>query len=98
MARRLAWEIVRRIYEIYYPWNQRGAGPRRLQSWHLDEAPSGGVWLALQAVRLTLYWLDWRGPPSPHWLRARELNVICGSRPERQAEQTSGLKAACSFL
>jgi hypothetical protein len=64
----------------------------------LDEAPSGGVWLALQAVRLTLYWLDWRGPPSPHWLRARELNVICGSRPERQAEQTSGLKAACSFL
>ena len=40
------------------------------------EAPSGGVWLALQAVRLTLYWLDGRGPPSPHWLRARELNVI----------------------
>ena len=40
------------------------------------EAPSGGVWLALQAVRLPLYWLDGRVPPSPHWLRARELNVI----------------------
>jgi hypothetical protein len=34
------------------------------------EAPSGGAWLALEAVRLTLYWLDGRGPPSPHWLRA----------------------------
>ena len=34
------------------------------------EAPSGGAWLALEAVRLTLYWLDGRGSPSPHWLRA----------------------------
>ena len=40
------------------------------------EAPSGGAWFALEAVRLTLYWLDGRGPPSPHWLRAQELNVI----------------------
>ena len=40
------------------------------------EAPSGGAWLALEAVRLTLRWLDGRGPPSPHWLRAQELNVI----------------------
>jgi hypothetical protein len=40
------------------------------------EAPSGGVWLALKAVRLTLYWLDGRSPPSPHWLRTQELNVI----------------------
>ena len=40
------------------------------------EGPSGGVWLALEAVRLTLYWLDGRDPPSPHWLRAPEQNVI----------------------
>ena len=39
-------------------------------------APSGGAWLALEIVRLTLHWLDGRGPPSPHWLRAQELNVI----------------------
>jgi hypothetical protein len=40
------------------------------------EAPSGGAWLALEAVRLTLYWLDGRGPPSPRWLRPQEPNVI----------------------
>ena len=40
------------------------------------EAPSGGAWLALEAVGLTLHWRDGRGPPSPHWLRAQELNVI----------------------
>jgi hypothetical protein len=34
------------------------------------EAPSGGAWLALEAVRLNLYWLDRRGPPSPYGLRA----------------------------
>jgi hypothetical protein len=34
MARRLAWETVRTIYELYSPWNHRGAGPRHRQSWH----------------------------------------------------------------
>ena len=40
------------------------------------EAPSDGAWLTLEAVRSTMHWLDWRGEPSPHWLRAQELNVI----------------------
>jgi hypothetical protein len=49
-----------------------------LDTYRVDtlEAPSGGAWSALEAVRLTLYWLDGRGPPSPHWLGAQELNVI----------------------
>jgi hypothetical protein len=40
------------------------------------EAPSGGAWFALEAVLFTQHWLDGRGEPSPHWLRAQELNVI----------------------
>src|SRR5271166_2040064 len=39
MARRLAWEIVIRIHELYSPWNHRGAGSRHIQSWH----PCGAV-------------------------------------------------------
>jgi len=38
------------------------------------EAPSGGAWF--EAVLFTLHWLDGRGEPSPHWLRAQELNII----------------------
>jgi hypothetical protein len=40
------------------------------------EAPSGGAWSALEAVRLTLYWLDGRGPPWAHLLRPQDLKVI----------------------
>jgi hypothetical protein len=41
------------------------------------EASPAAPWLALEAVRLTLFWLDGAGGlPSPHRLRAQELNVI----------------------
>jgi hypothetical protein len=38
------------------------------------EAPSGGVWLALEAVRLTLYWL--RAQPA-------FASLVAGTRAER---------------
>jgi hypothetical protein len=62
------------------------------------EAPSSGAWLALEAVRLTLYWLDGRRPSSPHWLRAQELKFIdvAAARSGRPNEPL-GLKPHVAF-
>jgi hypothetical protein len=62
------------------------------------EAPSGGAWLALEAARLTLYALDGCGSPSPHRLRAQELNVInVAAAGSGRPNETSELKTAGRF-